>query len=105
MPSTYAYLIVMSLPVLPPLLQRTRLARYLAKYVVSPPISLRRIDRYDGHRVTYHYRSHKSERVERETVDVYTFVGRMVPQCFPKAFNASGMTEYRLPRRLRRSSA
>src|SRR5262249_37292798 len=32
------------------------LARYLAKYVVSPPVSLRRIDRYDGHRVTYHYR-------------------------------------------------
>ena len=62
------------------------LARYLAKYVVSPPISLRRIDRYDGHRVTYHYRSHKSERVERETVDVYTFVGRMVPQVFPKGF-------------------
>ena len=62
------------------------LARYLAKYVVSPPISLRRIDRYDGHRVTYHYRSHKSERVERETVDVYTFVGRMVPHVFPKGF-------------------
>ena len=60
------------------------LARYLAKYVVSPPISLRRIDRYDGHRVTYHYRSHKSERVERETVDVYTFVGRMVQHVFPK---------------------
>src|ERR1043166_4251207 len=35
------------------------LATYLAKYVASPPISLRRIDRYDGHRVTYHYRSHK----------------------------------------------
>ena len=28
------------------------LARYLATYVVSPPISLRRIDRYDGHHVT-----------------------------------------------------
>ena len=28
------------------------LARYLAQYVVSPPISLRRIDRYDGQRVT-----------------------------------------------------
>src|SRR3954470_12458783 len=62
------------------------LARYLAKYVVSPPISLRRIDRYDGHRVTYHYRSHKSERVERETVDVYTFIGRMVQHTFPKGF-------------------
>ena len=62
------------------------LATYLAKYVVSPPISLRRIDRYDGHQVTYHYRSHTSERVERETVDVYTFIGRMVQHVFPKGF-------------------
>ena len=62
------------------------LARYLAKYVVSPPISLRRIDRYDGQRVTYHYRSHKSERVEWETVAVYTFIGRMVQHVFAKGF-------------------
>ena len=62
------------------------LARYLAKYVVSPPISLRRIDGYDGHRVTYHYRSHKSERVEQERVDVHTFIGRMVQHTFPKGF-------------------
>ena len=62
------------------------LARYLAKYVVSPPISLRRIDRYDGQRVTYHYRSHRSERVEWETVEVYTFIGRMVQHVFPKGF-------------------
>jgi len=53
---------------------------------VSPPISLRRIDRYDGQRVTYHYRSHKSERVERETVEVYTFIGRMMQHVFPKGF-------------------
>jgi len=57
------------------------LATYLAKYVVSPPISLRRIDRYDGQQVTYHYRSHKSEQVERETVGVHTFIGRMVQLC------------------------
>jgi Putative transposase/Transposase zinc-binding domain len=62
------------------------LARYLAKYVVSPPISLRRIDGYDGHQVTYHYRSHKSERVERETVEVYTFIGRMMQHVFAKGF-------------------
>jgi hypothetical protein len=62
------------------------LATYLAKYVVSPPISLRRIDRYDGQQVTYHYRSHKSERVERETVAVYTFIGRMIQHVFPKGF-------------------
>jgi len=62
------------------------LARYLAKYVVSPPISLRRIDRYDGQRVTYHYRSHKSERVEWETVAVSTFIGRMVQHVFAQGF-------------------
>jgi len=62
------------------------LATYLAKYVVSPPISLRRIDRYDGDSVTYHYRAHKSERVERETVEVYTFIGRMMQHVFPKGF-------------------
>jgi hypothetical protein len=53
---------------------------------VSPPISLRRIDRYDGQRVTYHYRAHKSERVERDTVDVSTFIGRMIQHVFPKSF-------------------
>lgn len=62
------------------------LATSLAKYVVSPPISLRRIDRYDGQRVTYHYRSHKTDRVERETVEVSTFIGRMIQHVLPKGF-------------------
>jgi len=61
-------------------------ARYVAKYVVSPPISVRRIDCYDGHRVTYHYRSHRTERVERETVAVDTFIGRMVQHTLPTSF-------------------
>jgi Putative transposase/Transposase zinc-binding domain len=62
------------------------LATYVAKYVVSPPISLRRIDRYDGQSVTSHYRSHKTERVERERVDVSTFIGRMIQHTFAKGF-------------------
>src|SRR2546426_7895825 len=61
--------------------QYQSLASYVAKYVVSPPISVRRIDRYDGERVTYHYRSHRTERTEHETVDVNTFIGRMVQLC------------------------
>jgi Putative transposase len=61
-------------------------ARYVAKYVVSPPIAVRRIDRYDGERVTYHYRSHRTERVEHETVEVDTFIGRMVQHTLPKGF-------------------
>jgi len=62
------------------------LARYLAKYVVSPPISVRRIDAYDGEKVTYHYRSHQTKRVEEETVGVYTFIGRMIQHVMPKGF-------------------
>jgi hypothetical protein len=66
--------------------QYQSLARYVATYVVSPPISVRRIDRYDGERVTYHYRAHRTERVEHETVDVITFIGRMVQHTMPKGF-------------------
>jgi Putative transposase/Transposase zinc-binding domain len=66
--------------------QYQSVARYVAKYVVSPPIAVRRIDRYDGHRVTYHYRSHRTERMEHETVEVNTFIGRMVQHTMPKGF-------------------
>ena len=66
--------------------QYQSVASYVAKYVVSPPIAVRRIDRYDGERVTYHYRSHKTERTEHETVDVNTFIGRMVQHTMPKGF-------------------
>jgi putative transposase/transposase-like zinc-binding protein len=66
--------------------QYQSVARYVAKYVVSPPIAVRRIDRYDGERVTYHYRSHRTERVEHETVEVDTFIGRMVQHTLPKGF-------------------
>jgi hypothetical protein len=62
------------------------LARYVAKYVVSPPIAVRRIDRSEGERVTYHYRSHRTDRVEHATVDVDTFIGRMVQHTMPKGF-------------------
>jgi Putative transposase/Transposase zinc-binding domain len=66
--------------------QYQSVARYVAKDVVSPPISVRRIDRYDGERVTYHYRSHRTERTTYETVDVMTFIGRMIQHAMPKGF-------------------
>ena len=66
--------------------QYQSLASYVAGYVVSPPISFRRIDRYDGERVTDHYRSHRTERVEPETVDVITLIDRMVQHTMPKGF-------------------
>ena len=62
------------------------LASSVAKDVVSPPIAVRRIDRYDGQWVTYHYRAHRTDRTERETVDVKTFIGRMIQHTMPKGF-------------------
>lgn len=60
------------------------LAKYLAKYVVSPPISVRRILHYDGQRVRYWYNDHKSGKRKEEEVDVYSFIGRMVQHILPK---------------------
>ena len=62
------------------------LASYVAKDVVSPPIAVRRIARSDGQWVTYHYRSHRTDRTERETVDVKTFIGRMIQHTMPQGF-------------------
>jgi len=62
------------------------LAKYLAKYVASPPIAIRRIIRYTGREVTYWYKDHQSKGKEVVTVDVMTFIGRMVQHILPKGF-------------------
>ena len=62
------------------------LARYLAKYVASPPIAVRRILDYDGETVTYWYQDHQSKSKKVEKVGVYTFIGRMVQHIMPKGF-------------------
>jgi hypothetical protein len=61
-------------------------ARYLAKYVVSPPISVKRIKRYDGKTVRYWYRDHKTRQIEHEALPVIRFIGRMVQHILPKGF-------------------
>jgi hypothetical protein len=66
--------------------QYQSVARSVAQYVVSPPLSVRRIDRYDGERVTYQYRSQRTGRMEHETVPVDTCIGRMVQHTLPKGF-------------------
>jgi len=63
------------------------LAKYLAKYVVSPPIAVRRIESYDGKEVRYWYKDHKSKAKEEVTVDVLTFIGRLVQSILPKGFH------------------
>jgi hypothetical protein len=62
-----------------------RLVIYLFKYVSSPPISLRRIEKYDGQNVTYWYKDHRRGLV-KETLSAVEFIGRMVRHLPPKGF-------------------
>lgn len=62
------------------------LARYLATYVVSPPISLRRIVEYDGEGVEYWYNDHVTEARKQDRVDALKFIGLMIQHVLPKGF-------------------
>jgi Transposase zinc-binding domain/Putative transposase len=58
-----------------------------AKYVGSPPISLRRILRDDGQRGRYWYNDHKTKSRQEEEVSALTFIGRMGQPMLPKGFH------------------
>ena len=62
------------------------LARYLVKYVVSPPIAISRIIKYDGRQVTYWYKDHQTGKKKVETVDALRFMGLMIQHVLPKGF-------------------
>jgi hypothetical protein len=60
------------------------LASYLAKYVVSPPLSLRRILRYDGQRVCYWYNDPKTGQRAEADVPAVVFIGRRGQPILPQ---------------------
>jgi hypothetical protein len=62
-----------------------RLVVYLCKYVSSPPISIRRIESYDGQKVTYRYKDHLRGPVT-ETLTAVEFIARMIQHLPPKGF-------------------
>jgi hypothetical protein len=62
-----------------------RLIVYLCKYVSSPPISLRRIVKYDGQHVSYRYEDHRRGQV-CEKVSAVQFIERMIQNLPPKGF-------------------
>jgi len=66
--------------------KKEKLAKYLMKYVGSPPIALSRILKYDGKSVRYWYKDHRTRQKEIEEVSVITFIGRMVQHILPKGF-------------------
>jgi Putative transposase len=63
------------------------LAKYLIKYVVSPPIAVRRITEYNGEEVEYYWQDHKSSQQEKARVSVIEFIRRLVQHILPKGFH------------------
>ncbi|MBF0367289.1 MAG: transposase zinc-binding domain-containing protein [Oligoflexia bacterium] len=57
-----------------------KLAKYLAKYLFSPSISVKRIIKYDEKNeiVEYVYQDHQTHKLETARVSVMDFIGRMV---------------------------
>ena len=64
------------------------LAKYLAKYLFCPSISICRILNYSkaNKTVDYVYNDHVTHKKQREKVDVLTFIGRMAQQIMPENF-------------------
>ena len=59
-------------------IRKRDIVEYLIKYVVSPPIALRRIIKYDGRYVTYTYTPRQSQTQRTETVHVFRFINLLV---------------------------
>ena len=62
------------------------LARYLVKYVVSPPIAVSRLIDYNGKEVEYWWMDHKSHKRQEARIGAMLFIGRMVQHILPKGF-------------------
>ena len=62
------------------------LAKYLIRYVVSPPIAVSRIVAYDGQEVEYFWRDHKSGRPERARITAVEFIRLLVQHILPTGF-------------------
>lgn len=58
--------------------RRIDIVSYLIKYVASPPISLRRILKYDGKNVTYCYRTREGNERQERTVSALAFISFLV---------------------------
>lgn len=71
------------------------LAKYLAKYVASPPIAVRRIIEYTVSQLTYWYKDDKTKSKQIETVSVEVFIGRMVQHILPKGFQRIAIMDSR----------
>ena len=63
------------------------LINYIGRYLGRPPVAKSRIDAYDGKTVTFHYKSHESNKPQSETITAEEFIKRLVVHIPPRCFN------------------
>ena len=62
------------------------IAKYIGRYLGRPVIATKRIDKYDGDNVTFHYNRHGDEKYIVETIPALEFMERLVQHIPEKHF-------------------
>ena len=52
--------------------------KYIGRYLGRPVIATSRIDNYDGHNVTFHYKRHEDNQLVTETVSAVDFIKKLI---------------------------
>jgi len=64
----------------------SQIAKYIGRYLGRPVIATKRIDRYDGENVTFHYNRHEDNKLIIETIPALEFMERLVQHIPEKQF-------------------
>ena len=62
------------------------IAKYIGRHLGRPVIATKRIDKYDGDNVTFHYNRHEDEKLIEETIAALEFMKRLVQHISEKNF-------------------
>ena len=62
------------------------ISQYIGRYFGRPVIATKRIDKYDGEMVTFHYNRHEDNKYVDETIPALEFIERLVQHIPEKHF-------------------
>ena len=63
-----------------------QIAKYIGRYLGRPVIATKRIDKYDGENVTFHYNRHEDNKLIIETIPALEFMERLIQHIPEKNF-------------------
>ena len=64
----------------------SQIAKYIGRYLGRPVIATKRIDKYDGESVTFHYNRHEDNKLIIETIPALEFMERLIQHIPEKNF-------------------